>query len=195
MTRREFNKQETMRHIRAVFLSLYAKGGIDSFTVSALCQACGIAKSTFYLYYDDKYAVLDALEKELLEGMWRINAELAECDMVDVMTGRPLPQARQTIRFLKKNTDIFKALLGRYGDSQFIYKWKKDIERSFMGRFRAEQGSARAAGIASTIFSSSLIGMYRHWLFDMPELSEQEFAIILGNMLKYSLFDFQAFAE
>ena len=28
VNRREFNKQETVRHIRSVFMDLYAKGGI-----------------------------------------------------------------------------------------------------------------------------------------------------------------------
>ena len=55
--RREFNKQETVRHIRSVFMDLYAKSGINSITVNSLCKECGIAKSTFYLYYEDKYQV------------------------------------------------------------------------------------------------------------------------------------------
>ena len=51
LNRREFNKQETMRHIRSVFMDLYAQDGIDGITVNGLCKACGIAKSTFYLYF------------------------------------------------------------------------------------------------------------------------------------------------
>ena len=66
---------------------------------------------------------------------------------------------------------------------------------SFMGRFRAEKGDNASAGIACTIFSSSLIGLYNHFLFDMPDITDREFSIIMGNLLKYSLFDFHAFAE
>ena len=51
-----------------------------------------------------------------------------------------------------------------------------------------------SAAIACTIFSSALIGLYTHFLFDAPDISEEKFSIILGNLLKYSLYDFRAFA-
>lgn len=193
--RREFNKQETVRHIRSVFMNLYAEGGINSITVNSLCKECGIAKSTFYLYFEDKYQVLESVENEILEDLRMTCHDLSDCDMNEVLTGKPLKKAFDTIRYIKDNAEIFRALLGKYGDPRFSYKWKKDIMDSFMGRFRAEKGDDSSAGIACTIFSSSLIGLYNHFLFDMPDVTEQEFSIIMGNLLKYSLFDFQAFAE
>lgn len=195
LNRREFNKQETVRHIRTVFMELYAKGGINGITVNSLCKECGIAKSTFYLYFEDKYQVLESVENELLDSLRDICHDLNDCDMNEVLTGRPLLKASATVQYIKENADTLRALLGKYGDPRFSYKWKKDIMDSFMGRFRAEKGDTPGAGIACTIFSSSLIGLYTHLLFDMPNVTEQEFSIILGNLLKYSLFDFQAFAE
>lgn len=193
--RREYNKLETARHIRAVFMDLYAQSGINNITVNSLCKECGIAKSTFYLYYEDKYQVLEAVETDLLDGLRSICFDLSDCDMTDVLSGKPLEKAHDTINFIKNNSDVFRALLGKYGDPQFVYKWKKDINDSFMGRFQAEKGNARSAGIACTIFSASLVGLYTHFLFDMPDVTEHEFSIIMGNLLKYSLFDFQAFAD
>lgn len=195
MNRREFNKQETIRHIRRVFLSLYALGGLDSFTVSTLCSECNIAKSTFYFYYDDKYQVLDTIEGELLSGLWEICSDLSDCDMTQVQTGRPLETATATVRFIMEHADAFRALLGKYGDPRFAYKWKMDIKDSFSDRFKAEKGNPRNASIACTIFSASLVDLYTHILFDMPEVTEQELSIIMGNLLKYALFDFHAFAE
>ena len=195
VNRREFNKQETVRHIRSVFMELYAKGGINSITVNSLCKECGIAKSTFYLYYEDKYQVLEAVENELLDTLRETCQDLTDCDMNDVLTGKPLKKAYDTVRYINENADTFRALLGKYGDPRFSYRWKKDIMDSFMGRFRAEKGDNPSAGVACTIFSSSLIGLYNYFLFDMPDVSEHEFSIIMGNLLKYSLFDFQAFAE
>lgn len=174
---------------------MYAQGGFDHFTVGTLCQACGIARSTFYLYYDDKYQVLDAIETDLLAGLKAICFDLSDCDMAQVLTGTPLEKAYATVEFIQENADAFRALLGKYGDPRFTYRWKKDIQDSFMGRFRAEKGDTPSAGIACTIFSSALVGLYTHLLFDLPDVSEHEFSIILGNLLKYSLFDFQAFAE
>lgn len=195
LNRREVNKQETVRHIRSVFMDLYAKGGINSITINVLCKECGIARSTFYLYYEDKYQVLESVEDEILEDLRAICHDLSDSDMNDVLVGQPLERAVTMVRYLQDNASTFRALLGRYGDPRFSYRWKKDIMDSFMGRFRAEKGDNPSTGIACTIFSSSLIGLYNHFLFDMPDVTEHEFSIVMGNLLKYSLFDFQAFAE
>lgn len=191
--RREFNKQETMRHIREIFLSLYAQGGIESITVSGLCAACGIAKSTFYLYFEDKYAVLDAIERNLLDGVWAINGVLADCDLEDVRRGRALPKASESVRFIKGHSAAYKALLGPYGDPQFIHKWKRGIERSIQGCFDPEKDDMRSAQLSSTIFSSAMVGVYTHFIFEQPDLTEREMAIILGNLFKYVLLDCGAF--
>lgn len=195
MNRREFNKLETMRHIKSVFMSLYAEGGINSFTVGTLCQRCSIAKSTFYLYYEDKYQILDSIENQLLDTLREICHDLSDCDMHEVQAGKPLMKATSTVSYLQENADTFRALLGKYGDPRFTYKWKKDIQDSFMDRFRAEKGNTPSAGIACTIFSSALVGLFTHLLFDMPDVTDYEFSIIMGNLLKYSLYEFQAFAE
>ena len=195
INRREFNKQETLRHIRSIFMSLYAQGGINSVSVNILCKECGIARSTFYLYFDDKFAILESIEEDLLNDMRTICHDLRDCDMSDVTSGQPLKKASAAIRYLKENADTYRALLGPYGDHRFSAKWRKDIIDSFADRFLSEKGDPRSADIACTIFSSALIGLYTKLLFDMPNMSEREFAIIMGNLLKYSLYDFQAFAE
>ena len=109
--RREFNKQETVRHIRDVFMELYAKGGINGITVNSLCKKCGIAKSTFYLYFEDKYQVLGSVEHEILADLRAICQDLCDCDMNDVLSGHPLECALITVRYLQDKADTFRALL------------------------------------------------------------------------------------
>lgn len=195
VNRREFNKQETVRHIRSVFINLYAKGGINSITVNSLCKECGIAKSTFYLYYEDKYQVLEAIENEHLDALRNICNEMNFPDMSDVLEGRPSEWAIAVVNYLKENADTFRALLGKNGDPRFTYKWEKNIVNNFMFCFRAEKGNTLNANIACIIFSSSLIRLYKHLLFDMPDVSAREFSVIIGSILKFALFDFQAFTE
>ncbi len=195
MTRRDYNKQETIRRIEEVFLAQCAESGLEHVSVAKLCQACGIAKSTFYLYFDDKYAVLETIEEKLLGALREICMDLSGCDLNEVRTGRPLEQAVSVIRLLNEEADTFRVLMGHHGDPQFTYRWTKDIERSFMDRFCAEKRSRRSADIACTIFSSSLVGLYTHILYDKPDIKEEELAIIMGNLLKYALMDFDAFAE
>jgi len=195
LNRREFNKQETMRHIRSVFMDLYAQGGIDGITVNGLCKACGIAKSTFYLYFEDKYQVLEAVENDVLAQLREVSEGLRFCDFRKSNNQDLLNATESIARSLSENGDTLRALMGKHGDPRFSYKWKKNITEAFRGTFRTVKGDNPSAEIACTIFSSSLIGLYTLFLFGDPQVTEQELSVILINLARFSLFDFEALAE
>lgn len=190
--RKEFNRAETQRHIRTVFLDIYAEKGIDGVTVNGLCQKAGIVKSTFYTYFEDKYSVLDEIERELLEGLGSINSDLENLEVTPVLAGEPLPQAAKTVDFILEHLDTYKAIMGPKGDPSFENRWRRNIAASFKDRFLKEKGDVRSAGLACAIFSSTLIGIYRYFIFEAPDISKENFALILGNTFKYALMDFQA---
>ena len=195
LNRREFNKQETMRHIRSVFMDLYAQDGIDGITVNGLCKACGIAKSTFYLDFEDKYQVLEAVENDVLMQLREVSEGLRFCDFRK-SNNQDLLKATQSIaRCLTENGDTLRALMGKHGDPRFSYKWKKNITEAFRGTFRTVKGDNPSAEIACTIFSSGLIGLYTLFLFGEPQVTERELSVILINLARFSLFDFEALAE
>lgn len=179
--------------IRSCFISQCETNGLERTSVASLCKACGIAKSTFYLYFDDKFSVLDAIKNDLLNSFRKICFDLGDVKLEDIMKGKPVDKALLLLRFLKENNSTLRFLLGRNGDQHFIYRWKKDIEDSFLKRFIAERSSRQSAEIACTIFSYGLIGIYTHITFGMPNISEEQLAIIIANLLRYCLIEFDAF--
>ena len=195
LNRREFNKQETMRHIRSVFMDLYAQDGIDGITVNGLCKACGIAKSTFYLYFEDKYQVLEAVENDVLTQLREVCDGLRSCDFRKSSNKEILKETQGIARCLTENGDTLRALMGKHGDPRFSYKWKKNITEAFRDSFRGAKGDTPSAEIACTTFSSSLIGLYTLFLFGDPQVTEEELSVILINLARFSLFDFEALAE
>ena len=58
--------EETKQKIQETFFSLSQTMPMKKITVSKLCQACQISRSTFYLHYDNVDDLTDYLEKELL---------------------------------------------------------------------------------------------------------------------------------
>ena len=190
-SRQEINRLEIKRHIKTEFLSLYAQGGIDHISIGSLCSACGIARSTFYYYYSDKYCVLEAIEDEMIGSLWDINTKF-EWRIEDIRIGRPLEACIQTIQFITEHIETFKILLGPYGDPQFVYRWKRGLEQHFLKCFMAIRGADFTADIACTIFSSAAIGLFTKYVFGIKNLSPYSFAIILGNLLEHCLFDFHA---
>lgn len=190
--RKDFNRRETVRHIQSVFISLYSQNGIDSITVEKLCKACEISKSTFYFYFSDKYSVLESIEQEVLNDLGTIN-EIYDVAMSDISAGIPASKVVDTTNYIIKNADTFRALIGRNGDSNFVFKWRTIIERDFLNRFILEKGNERTAAVACTLFSSCVLGLYTKFLFGELSIDERELTLILGNITKFALFDFKAF--
>ena len=63
-------KQErTKKKLRDAFMTLYKKNPIEKITVRQVSELAGVTRSTFYAYYDSVYAVLEAIEDELQEGL------------------------------------------------------------------------------------------------------------------------------
>lgn len=63
----------TLIHIKQVFLDLLQDKSLEDLTVSFLCQEAHISRSTFYFYFEDKYALYSDIKEEsiskLLEGI------------------------------------------------------------------------------------------------------------------------------
>ncbi|MBP3703929.1 MAG: TetR/AcrR family transcriptional regulator [Clostridia bacterium] len=57
--------QETDRRIREYFAAALAERDIGRITVNEICQGVGINRSSFYLHYQDVYALLDAVMEEI----------------------------------------------------------------------------------------------------------------------------------
>lgn len=59
-------RRYTLSVIREGFFSLLAEGGFAKMTVADICRRADINRGTFYLHYEDKFALLDALIDEAL---------------------------------------------------------------------------------------------------------------------------------
>ena len=137
-TRKEFNRAETQKHIRNVFLEIYAEKGIDGVTINELCRRAGIVKSTFYTYFEDKYSVLEEIERELLDSLSETNSDLENLEITPVLHGAPLRQASETVDFILAHLQEYRVIMGPKGDASFENRWRRNIAASFKDRFLKE---------------------------------------------------------
>lgn len=54
------------QNIMEAFWKLYAEGGMNNVSVTKVCKLAGYNRSTFYAYFQDIYAVLEAIEISLI---------------------------------------------------------------------------------------------------------------------------------
>ena len=181
--RRELNRRRTIGDIEAAFLTLYQREGIDGVSIAGICQECGIARSTFYLYFEDKFAVLQSVEERLLSELWEICGNLP--DVLERQQGTE--NAQRTIAHIRKNLDWYKALLSNRGDPMFVYRWKRDIDESLRKKLMQRNVSERDAVIRGVIFASALIGLYTYVVMEYPDIPEEMLCRYMDDLLNKTL--------
>lgn len=187
MDRRAYNSEQTQRHIEQTFLRLLAKKPVDRFSVTELCRAGGIAKSTFYLYFPDKYAVMERLEQRVWEELTRINRDFANYPVADILAGRPTPIAKELVRYLSENKHMLRILFGSTGDPQFFRRGKQEMEDGFISLYRAQRLPVRHEKLVASHFFNANTGMIFFYLFENTIYTDEEMVLIFGTMLKNSL--------
>ena len=87
--RRDVNRKERIKALADAGLVLFLERGLDGVTIDDITQSCGVAKGTFYRYFDDKPALVEALlspvRATLLEGLEECGQKLEVAKNVEAM--------------------------------------------------------------------------------------------------------------
>ncbi len=124
--------EATKQKIQETFFSLSQTMPMKKITVSKLCQACQISRSTFYLHYDNVDDLTDYLEKELL---YRIEKLLKKEQHI------PLEEFQnQTffhlLTYIDAHLSEFQFLISKQDSAEFIARLSNIIENSLTNRLQ-----------------------------------------------------------
>ena len=81
MAKTDARVRYTRRVIKETFLDLLAKKPVNRITVKEVCEGAEINRATFYAHYRDCFALLESIERELLDSF---AASLRRTDPFDV---------------------------------------------------------------------------------------------------------------
>lgn len=193
MNRQKKNKL-TQQRIMDAFVKLVNEKGFNNLTVSNITRTAKLSRGTFYIYYLDKYDVLEKIETYLLTNMEKlmqnnIDKTISWLDDVDnnklsaeLDTYSPYRSFIQSFDFLDKNRFTLKTLLSKNGDSQFVYKLRHLIDEQIDSHYKnifKDGNEIIPSDYTHDLLISSLISIIGHWLQkDDPE-SPAEIAEIL----------------
>lgn len=193
MNRQEKNEL-TQQRIMDAFVKLVSEKGFNNLTVSNITRTAKLSRGTFYIYYLDKYDVLEKIETYLLTNMEKlmqnnIDKTISWLDDVDnnklsaeLDTYSPYRSFIQSFDFLDKNRFTLKTLLSKNGDSQFVYKLRHLIDEQIDSHYKnifKDGNEIIPSDYTHDLLISSLISIIGHWLQkDDPE-SPSEIAEIL----------------
>lgn len=128
-------REQTRETIIEAYLDLLETTDFDAVTVSTLCRAAGIVRSTFYTYFPDIYAVAQLIEDRLIAKLNWVDEQAREASELNrkrtrTAWGFPVaPPYGFDLWFdvCEKNRKPLRAMLGPHGDPYFEQKLRTHL--------------------------------------------------------------------
>ena len=137
MGKREEKKQRTRKHIRQTAKILFIEQGFQSTTIDDIVKSVGIARGTFYLYYEDKISLFT----ELLQDMYQPIVDILQRTLNDFESTnatvlshqiRYLQTAIELAQFIEVNKSTlplhFQEIWSAGEHGLAMRQWRSDIE-------------------------------------------------------------------
>lgn len=161
---------------------------IHNIHVNAIASAAGISRSTFYLYYDSVYAVLQDIEDEYFRGLQAANASFWYYPLKKEYLTEPHPVLLDILRYLQKNRNISATLRGPYGEIMFQTKCKKSLQQSLCPEPLMKVYFPVDTDLHIAYLIGGHIEVLHCWLADNCSTPAEEMAVKLYRLMFSTLF-------
>ena len=109
---------QTKKNIMDAFWQLYKAGGISKVSVTRICSLAGYNRSTFYVYFQDIYEVLDEIEAMIITP-----EEFSSLVLSNILYENDKTKSiKMMLGLFENNCEYFPVLLGPNGDPAFREK-------------------------------------------------------------------------
>ncbi len=170
--------------LKQSLINLLKAKSITKISVKEICEEVDINRATFYSHYSDQYALLNSIEKELIDD---INLYLSSCLFND-NESETLQVMCKLFEYIKDNSELCSCLLGENGNSDFQQDVMLIFQRQFTSEWTTKKTMKRMD--AEYIFSYTAIGsigLIQIWLRDGMKKSAREMAEFLVKLTNQGL--------
>ncbi|WP_414046890.1 TetR/AcrR family transcriptional regulator [Macrococcus equi] len=178
-------KIDTKKLIETNFIILMEEYRFREITIKMICEKCGINRSTFYAYFEDKYALLDGLIDAHLRNIQMIVENNLQ-DLKDEPNKRPYVERylNETFKYIYDHQYFFKILLTLHPAQNFTQKLINSWRESFLLVLNKTVTLNYPDYFVSYTVGGQF-GVLFFWLKnDCPESPEVISKIIYNNILK-----------
>lgn len=169
---------QTKQNLIDAFWSLYCEQRIEKITIKEITTKAGYNRGTFYEYFTDVYAVLEAIENSLIPNL----DELPPVSTPSRSFGMPLDAF---FEFYKQNNQYYSVLLGDNGDPAFAGKLKNAIKPNLMNVFADIKGvNLIELEYIMEYTLSSMIGIMSFWFNHSERLSSEALFELLSRLME-----------
>ncbi len=136
LSRLEAKKEQKRETLLRAGYDLFVANGVNDVSVSSITRRAGIAKGTFYLYFEDKYDLLNSIilhkSSEVLSMAIDASVKLPK----GTVSERTLFILDYVIEFMKDNKDMLKLIDKNLSWGVFVEAIETDDSFSNLKKFR-----------------------------------------------------------
>ncbi|UXU83527.1 TetR/AcrR family transcriptional regulator C-terminal domain-containing protein [Mammaliicoccus sciuri] len=171
--------RKSKRAIKQAFIQLLKENNLDRITIQQISDLADINRGTFYLNYEDKYALLDEMENEQIEKIKGF-VDIRKMDLSTKTSDRFIEDfankiIKNVITHIEHNIEFYQVILNLERKSQ-IEEQLADIVRSNIKHLIGDKDNV--FGIPENYYLSYVVGsmmsMIKYWVSDENRVSVEE---------------------
>ncbi|MBF0720582.1 MULTISPECIES: TetR/AcrR family transcriptional regulator [Mammaliicoccus] len=171
--------RKSKRAIKQAFIHLLTENNLDRITIQQISDLADVNRGTFYLNYEDKYALLDEMENEQIEEIKGF-VDIRKMDLSTKTSDRFIEDfankvIKNVITHIEQNMEFYQVILNLERKSQ-IEEQLADIVRSNIKHLIGNKDNV--FGIPENYYLSYVVGsmmsMIKYWVSDENRVSVEE---------------------
>ncbi|RIO12682.1 TetR/AcrR family transcriptional regulator [Mammaliicoccus sciuri] len=171
--------RKSKRAIKQAFIQLLKENNLDCITIQQISDLADVNRGTFYLNYEDKYALLDEMENEQIEKIKGF-VDIRKMDLSTKNSDRFIEDfankiIKNVITHIEHNIEFYQVILNLERKSQ-IEEQLADIVRSNIKHLIGNKDNV--FGIPENYYLSYVVGsmmsMIKYWVSDENRVSVEE---------------------
>lgn len=171
--------RKSKRAIKQAFIQLLKEKNLDRITIQQISDLADVNRGTFYLNYEDKYALLDEMENEQIEKIKGF-VDIRKMDLSTKNSDRFIEDfankiIKNVITHIEHNIEFYQVILNLERKSQ-IEEQLADIVRSNIKHLIGNKDNV--FGIPENYYLSYVVGsmmsMIKYWVSDENRVSVEE---------------------
>ncbi|MGL4773228.1 MAG: TetR/AcrR family transcriptional regulator [Clostridium sp.] len=174
--------------IKSAFINLLGEKGLNEVTVKNIADSLDINRGTFYIHYEDKYALLEEIEMDIINNINQILEDgINFAGINSIMEGNKnvlLDTLTNVYSYIKEVSDIIGILLGPKGDIAFQWRVKILVESVLQKNLEyLNMENTMYYKYMSVIASSAQLGIVEKWIKSDFKETPEELALFMSNII------------
>lgn len=177
--------------IRKQVLKALNTTDIHSIQVKSITDAIGISRSTFYIYYDSVYSVLQDIEDEFFTGLENTNARFWQYPLREEYMTEPHPILLNVLKYLKEHKDVSNTLRGPFGETMFQVRCRRCLQQSLCPEPLMKVYYPEDTDLHVAYLMGGHLEILQSWMTADCPIPEEELTVKLYRLMFAELFPHQ----